>query len=141
MANKVEANATRNKQRHGRILCREVPSLFSQLEPCIHWSVRFSTTTIDYHSVVLVRHPISGAVVVWARLLRPRVLFYVGMFAWGLYDLVDLKINNAHLLEGSETSWGFGQILAVVLILVLIFELLDAVKSKYRRSISVTDIC
>lgn len=56
------------------------------------------------------------------------VLFYWGMFAWCFYDIVDLKVENAHLLKGSEISWTFGQVLAVAMMLSLIFTFLDVVK-------------
>ncbi|KAF3765302.1 hypothetical protein M406DRAFT_67758 [Cryphonectria parasitica EP155] len=50
-----------------------------------------------------------------------------------LYMIFTLRKWNATLLEGdSEDSWGFGQILAVVLLAPTIFQCIDMV-AKYRR--------
>lgn len=54
------------------------------------------------------------------------VAFYIGMWAWSFYDIVDLKISNQHLLTEPETAWGFGQVLAVVLMGMIVFNLIDA---------------
>ncbi|TQV98720.1 hypothetical protein V2A60_007574 [Cordyceps javanica] len=34
----------------------------------------------------------------------------MGFAAWFTYNIVDYKISNKELLEGSESTWGFGQI-------------------------------
>ncbi|KAL1644438.1 hypothetical protein SLS58_004352 [Diplodia intermedia] len=44
------------------------------------------------------------------------VAFYFGMWAWGVYDIVDLKQSNKHLLATNEDTWSFGQVLPVILI-------------------------
>lgn len=57
------------------------------------------------------------------------VLIYVGFVAWNTFDLIDLKISNSSLVIGSENAWGFGQVLPMVLLAMIIFNLFDAVKS------------
>ncbi|KAH6680508.1 hypothetical protein B0J14DRAFT_266931 [Halenospora varia] len=39
------------------------------------------------------------------------ILAYIGLAAWSTYDIIDVKISNTHLLDKSENSWGFGQVL------------------------------
>jgi hypothetical protein len=53
------------------------------------------------------------------------VAFYIGMWAWSFYDIVDLKLSNKTLIVGNEMAWGFGQVLAVVLMGVLVFYVVD----------------
>jgi hypothetical protein len=53
------------------------------------------------------------------------VAFYLGMWAWSFYDIVDLKVSNRRLVVGNETAWGFGQVLAVVLMGALVFYVVD----------------
>lgn len=56
------------------------------------------------------------------------VAFYFEMWAWGVYDIVGLKQSNKHLLETSETEWGFGQVLPLVLIGIVGFNFMTAYK-------------
>jgi hypothetical protein len=53
------------------------------------------------------------------------VAVYMGMWAWSFYDIIDLKVSNRRLVVGNETGWGFGQVLAVVLMGSLIFYVVD----------------
>ena len=48
-----------------------------------------------------------------------------------MYDVVDLKISNEYLIEGSELKWGFGQVLAVLMMGMIIFNIADAVNGKF----------
>lgn len=58
------------------------------------------------------------------------VAFYLAMWMWSFFDIVDLKVSNEYLIEGSEMTWGFGQVLAVVLMDMVIFNLVDALNGK-----------
>lgn len=61
---------------------------------------------------------------------------YTAFAAWTLYNILDFKISNRNLLvppqaDGKlEMSWGFGQVLPVVLLLVLIYQILDIRRGK-----------
>ena len=61
------------------------------------------------------------------------VVFYIGFTAWNTFDLIDLKISNSALLTSSESSWGFGQVLPLALLLMLVFNLFDAAKETYEK--------
>lgn len=50
----------------------------------------------------------------------------LGFAAWNTYDIIDLKLSNRPLLQSSESSWGFCQVLPVVLIASIIISILDA---------------
>ena len=54
------------------------------------------------------------------------VTVYLGLAVWNIYDIVDLKLSNRALVIGSETSWGFGQILPMVVLLLVFFNMMDA---------------
>lgn len=54
------------------------------------------------------------------------VLVYMGFAAWNTYDIIDTKMSNRSLVDGSETKWGFGQILPVGLLAMLVVNAVDA---------------
>jgi hypothetical protein len=56
------------------------------------------------------------------------VLAYFGLAAWNTYGIIDLKMSNAHLIDGSESVWGFGQVLPVVLLGLVVMNVFDAAK-------------
>ena len=58
------------------------------------------------------------------------VLIYVVVSIWSTADIIDLKRKNADLLSGPETTWAFGQVLSIVLLGVIIFNTIDAIKGK-----------
>lgn len=55
------------------------------------------------------------------------VLAYFGFAAWSSYDIIDLKKSNKHLVQ-DESTWGFGQVLPVVLLLLVFLNILDAIR-------------
>jgi hypothetical protein len=58
------------------------------------------------------------------------ILVYTGFAAWNTYDIIDLKLSNTSLLNGTENSWGFGQVLPVVLLALLLLATFDAAESE-----------
>ncbi|KAN0076566.1 hypothetical protein V8E54_006708 [Elaphomyces granulatus] len=56
------------------------------------------------------------------------VLAFVTISVWSTADIIDLKVKNAELLSGSETTWEFGQVLAITLLGMPIFTTIDAMK-------------
>jgi hypothetical protein len=57
------------------------------------------------------------------------VLALFGFAAWNTYDLIDLKFSNSYLVT-DESDWGFGQVLPVVLLGLIILNMLDAVQGE-----------
>jgi hypothetical protein len=62
----------------------------------------------------------------------------LGYLSWNTLDVIDAKISNLHLIEppGSEMSWGFGQVLSLVLLVTILFSALDVfgeVKEKKKE--------
>jgi len=55
------------------------------------------------------------------------VMAYFGFAAWSTYDIIDLKLSNAYLVQ-DESAWGFGQVLPVVLLGLIVLNMLDAAK-------------
>ena len=51
---------------------------------------------------------------------------FTGFMAWSTYDIIDLKYSNAHLVVGDESTWGFGQVLPMLLISSIGFQSIDA---------------
>ena len=49
-----------------------------------------------------------------------------GFMAWNTYDIIDLKNSNAHLIVGDESTWGFGQVLPMLLTSSIGFQTIDA---------------
>ena len=60
------------------------------------------------------------------------VAFYLGNWAWCFYDIIDLKLSNKRVIIGNESTWGFGQVLALVLMGALIFHFVDALAEEKR---------
>jgi hypothetical protein len=54
------------------------------------------------------------------------VIIYTAFASWDTFDIIDLKISNKPLLDGSENTWGFGQVLPMVLLAMIIFNTMDA---------------
>lgn len=57
------------------------------------------------------------------------VAAYFGFAAWNTYDLIDLKKSNTHLVV-DETVWGFGQVLPMVLLGLILLNILDAIQGQ-----------
>lgn len=57
-------------------------------------------------------------------------LGYIGFAIWTTFDILDLKLSNRSLIDGQETSWGFGQILPMVLLITIAYNALDALQGK-----------
>ncbi len=47
--------------------------------------------------------------------------------SWNTLDIIDAKVSNLHLVDPpeSEMSWGFGQVLPMVLLGTIVFSALD----------------
>jgi hypothetical protein len=69
----------------------------------------------------------------WGRTGYGWVFFYLGFTSWATYDIFGLKMQNADLVEDVETGWGFGQILPVVLLAIVLFNVVDAVAKKTTK--------
>lgn len=65
------------------------------------------------------------------------VLALFGFAGWNTYDLIDLKRSNAYLAT-NESAWGFGQVLPVVLLGLILLNILDVVQSECLDSIRET---
>ncbi|KAJ6071559.1 hypothetical protein N7499_009573 [Penicillium canescens] len=70
------------------------------------------------------------------------VALYAGLSAWSTYSLVDLKHSNEILLvaprvdDGFESSWGFGQVLPLALLVTLLFQGWDIARDEAKRSLA-----
>jgi hypothetical protein len=53
-----------------------------------------------------------------------------GFAAWNTYDLIDYKLSNADLAT-NESDWGFGQVLPVDLLGLILLQILDAIQGEY----------
>lgn len=62
-----------------------------------------------------------------------QVLVYVGFAAWITFDILDLKLSNRPLILGQESSWGFGQILPMVLLVMIGYNGIDALRGENVR--------
>jgi hypothetical protein len=58
------------------------------------------------------------------------IVCYIAFAGWNMGDIIDLKLNNAHLLESSEEAWGFGQVLSMALLGMIVFNVVDAFKGE-----------
>jgi hypothetical protein len=58
------------------------------------------------------------------------VLAFIGMSCWNTFDIIDLKVSNHELLEGSENGWGFGQILSIGLLGIIVLTIFDSYTGK-----------
>jgi hypothetical protein len=63
------------------------------------------------------------------------VLAFFGFAAWNTYDLIDLKLSNTYL-AADESAWGFGQVLPVVLLGLILLNVLDSVQSECLASMT-----
>ena len=59
------------------------------------------------------------------------ILLYIGFGFWETFDILDVKLSNRPLVSGSETTWGFGQVLPLVLLIAIIYNTVDAFKGGY----------
>jgi hypothetical protein len=66
------------------------------------------------------------------------VIAYWGFAVWNTYDIIDYKLSNRPLLQSSESSWGFGQVLPVVLMASIIISILDALTGNTLSSLGNT---
>lgn len=55
---------------------------------------------------------------------------YIAFAVWNTYNILDLKSSNRSLIDGQENSWGFGQILPMVLLISIAYNVLDAFKGE-----------
>ena len=60
-------------------------------------------------------------------------ILYATFALWSIIVIFDLKSSNKPLLIGSETSWGFGQVLPLFLLVLLGFGFLDAAIEAYTK--------
>jgi preprotein translocase subunit SecE len=60
-------------------------------------------------------------------------LAYLGFYTWNALDIISLVVLNHHMIGEEEWTWGFGQILPVVLILSIIFYIVDVYRGKWTR--------
>ena len=60
-------------------------------------------------------------------------LALLGYLAWNTLDVIDIKVSNLALVDPPETAWGFGQVLPVILVGVIIFSALDVYKNDKER--------
>jgi hypothetical protein len=61
------------------------------------------------------------------------VLAFFGFAAWNTYDLIDLKLSNTYLVV-DKSALGFGQVLTVVLLGLILLNVLDSVQSECLAS-------
>lgn len=61
------------------------------------------------------------------------VAFFAAYTAWNTWDVVDLRASNRPLLIGSESSWGFGQVLPVFLLVTVGLNFFDAAKETFEK--------
>lgn len=52
--------------------------------------------------------------------------FYLGFGIWNSVDIITLRNLNRHLLNEDEFQWGFGQVLPLVMLLAIVYNVLDA---------------
>lgn len=57
------------------------------------------------------------------------ILAIIGFAAWSTFDLIDFKLSNANLAT-NESDWGFGQILPIVLLGLILLQILDAIQGE-----------
>ena len=60
------------------------------------------------------------------------ILIYIAYLVWNTYDIIDLKVSNKALINGSETHWGFGQVLPLVLMTAIGYAAVDAIPPKKK---------
>lgn len=60
-------------------------------------------------------------------------LAYLGFFTWNALDIISLVVLNHGMIGEEEWSWGFSQILPVVLILSILFYIVDVYRDPKWR--------
>lgn len=66
--------------------------------------------------------------------------FALAQYPLHLYSVLALRISNQHLLAGeSENTWGFGQIVALVMLAQTFIECLRAFKGTLNKILEMTD--
>lgn len=50
-----------------------------------------------------------------------------GFVGWNTYDIIDVKLSNKDIVT-DETAWGFGQILPVVMLILVLLSIIDAIQ-------------
>jgi hypothetical protein len=61
------------------------------------------------------------------------ILGLFGFAAWNSYDLIDLKLSNVDLAT-DESGWGFGQVLPLALLGLILLNIMDAVQSELPKT-------
>jgi hypothetical protein len=56
----------------------------------------------------------------------------LGYVSWATLDIIDAKVSNQDLVNG-EMSWGFGQILPIVILGIITFSALDVYQDDKKR--------
>lgn len=51
--------------------------------------------------------------------------FYLGFCIWNSFDIISLRQVNIHLLGNEEHQWGFGQVLPLVMLFAIGYNMLD----------------
>jgi hypothetical protein len=59
-------------------------------------------------------------------------LAYLGFYTWSALDIISLVVLNHGMIGEEEWTWGFGQILQIVLILLIVFFVVDVFRGKWR---------
>ena len=57
---------------------------------------------------------------------RVQALALLAFYCWTTADIIDLKLHNKSLIEGTESRWTFGQVLAVAMTSMLALNLVDS---------------
>jgi hypothetical protein len=60
------------------------------------------------------------------------ILSLFGFTAWNSYNLIDLKLSNSDLAT-DESGWGFGQVLPLALLGLILLNIMDSVQSKLPK--------
>jgi hypothetical protein len=54
-----------------------------------------------------------------------------GFLSWNTYNVIDMKLSNMSLVP-DETAWGFGQVLLLALLGLILLNLLDSAQGNMR---------
>ena len=65
------------------------------------------------------------------------IVAYICFLSWDTFDIIDLKVANKALIIGSETSWGFGQVLPMVLMAAIGYAAVDAIPQEKKGVVNV----
>ena len=58
---------------------------------------------------------------------------YIGFSAWSTWNIVDIKTSSRPLLVDSESTWGFGQVLPMLMLLGLAVSVFSAAKGVFQQ--------